>query len=63
MTSHFDVSENTMDDRPKNGGGGLRRLLVWLLLIAIFLRYVCIWADTFAGWNRLDREDASPVNR
>jgi uncharacterized membrane protein len=49
MPSHFDVSENAMDDRPKNGGGGLPRLLVWLLLIAIFLRYVCIWADTFAG--------------
>jgi uncharacterized membrane protein len=29
--------------------GGVQRVLVWLLLLALFLRYAFIWADTFAG--------------
>lgn len=32
-----------------SGAGRVRRLLVWLLLGAILLRYAFIWADAFAG--------------
>jgi putative membrane protein len=32
-----------------NGRGRALRVIVWLLLAAVFLRYGFIWADTFAG--------------
>ena len=44
-----DVPNSVTDARWKTRRFGAMRLLVWLLLLAILLRYGFMWADTFAG--------------
>jgi len=49
MPPNFDASEKQATQLRKVAWVRLRRLLVWLLLFGIFLRYACTWVSALSG--------------